>query len=50
VTERFFDTLKYEHLYRSEIADGDALAVEINWFRQIYNTIRPARACEHAPR
>lgn len=26
------------------IADGDALSVEINWFRQIYNTIRPHQA------
>jgi transposase InsO family protein len=41
VVERFFGTLKYEHLYRGVIADGDALSVEISWFRQIYNTIRP---------
>jgi putative transposase len=41
VVERFFGTLKYEHLYRGAIADGDALSVEVNWFRQIYNTIRP---------
>ena len=25
-------TIKYEHLYRVEILDGDALAMEINWF------------------
>ena len=41
VVERFFGTLKYEHLYRGRIDDGDALAVEINLFRQIYNTVRP---------
>jgi transposase InsO family protein len=41
VVERFFGTLKYEHLYRGQIPDGDALAVEINRYRQIYNTIRP---------
>jgi putative transposase len=41
VIERFFGTLKYEHLFRGRIDDGDALAVEINRFRQIYNTIRP---------
>jgi transposase InsO family protein len=35
VIERFFGTLKYEHLYRGEIPDGDVLAVEINRFRQI---------------
>jgi putative transposase len=44
VIERFFGTLKYEHLYRGLIVDGDALAVEVNWFRQIYNTIRPHQA------
>lgn len=44
VVERFFGTLKYEHLYRAEIADADALAVEVNWFRQVYNTIRPHQA------
>lgn len=44
VIERFFGTLKYEHLFRGPINDGDALAVEINWFRDIYNTIRPHQA------
>lgn len=44
VVERFFGTLKYEHLYRAEIADGDALAMEVYRFRQIYNTIRPHQA------
>jgi putative transposase len=44
VIERFFGTLKYEHLYRAQINDSDALAVEINWFRQTYNTIRPHQA------
>ena len=41
VIERLFGTLKYDHLYRAIIADGDALAVEINRYRHIYNTIRP---------
>jgi putative transposase len=41
VIERFFGTLKYEHLYRGVITDCDALSVEVSWFRQIYNTIRP---------
>jgi putative transposase len=44
VIERFFGTLKYEHLSRGPINDGDALAVEVNRFRQIYNTIRPHQA------
>lgn len=44
VIERFFETLKYEHLYRGRITDADALAVEINLFRDIYNQIRPHQA------
>jgi putative transposase len=41
VVERFFGTLKYEHLYRAYIGDGDALDMEVHRFRIIYNTIRP---------
>ena len=41
VVERFFGTAKYEHLYREEIADGLALAAELDRFKIIYNTIRP---------
>lgn len=44
VVERFFGTLKYEHLYRATIGDGNALAVEINLFRHTYNTLRPHQA------
>jgi putative transposase len=31
VVERF-GSLKYEHLYRADIGDGDALAVEVHRF------------------
>jgi putative transposase len=44
VIERFFGTLKYEHLFRGPIDDAGALAVEVAHFRQIYNTIRPHQA------
>lgn len=44
VVERFFGTLKYEHLYRGYIGDGDALDMETHRFRIIYNTIRPHQA------
>jgi transposase InsO family protein len=44
VVERFFGTLKYEHLYRGYIGDGDALDMEIHRFRIIYNTVRPHQA------
>lgn len=41
MVERFFGTLKYEHLYRATIGHGNALAVEINSFRHTYNTATP---------
>ena len=44
VVERFFGTLKYEHLYRGYIGDGDALDMETHRFRITYNTIRPHQA------
>jgi transposase InsO family protein len=44
VVERFFETLKYEHLFRGYIGDGDALDMEVHRFRIIYNTIRPHQA------
>ena len=34
MVERFFGTLKYEHLDRATIGDGNALAVEVNLFRR----------------
>jgi transposase InsO family protein len=51
VVERFFGTLKYEHLYRAIVTDGDALAVEVAVFRQTYNTRRPHQAlADRTPR
>jgi putative transposase len=44
VIERFFGTLKYEHLYRAPIDDGDALAMETQRYWHIYNPIRPHQA------
>lgn len=44
VIERFFGTLKYEHLYRAPINDGGALAMETARFRDIYNRVRPHQA------
>jgi putative transposase len=41
VIGQFFGTLKYEHLYRGIIGDGDARDMEVHRFRLIYNTIRP---------
>ena len=51
VVERFFGTLKYEHLYRGYIGDGDALDMEVHRFRIIYHTIRPHQAlADHTPK
>jgi putative transposase len=51
VVERFFGTLKYEHLYRGYIGDGDALDMEVHRFRITYNTIRPHQAlADHTPK
>ena len=51
VIERFFGTLKYEHLYRGYIGDGDALDMEVHHFRIIHNTIRPHQALgDHTPK
>jgi transposase InsO family protein len=51
--ERFFEALKYERLYRYDIADGVDLAAHAQDFQTIYNAIRPheaigmARPLEH---
>ena len=44
VRERAFGSLKYEHLYRMEIADGQSLAVEAQHYRHVFNHIRPHEA------
>lgn len=44
VIERFFETLKYDDLYRHDITDGDALAGRVSDFRDLYNQIRPHEA------
>jgi putative transposase len=46
VIERFFETLKYDDLYRHDIADGDALAARVEAFRELYNHVRPHEALD----
>lgn len=41
VRERTFGSLKYEHLYRQEIDDGHQLGLEVELYRQLFNTVRP---------
>ena len=49
VVERWISTLKYEHLYRYDIASGIELADHIEAFRATYNTIRPHQALDQTP-
>ena len=44
VVERFFGTLKYEHLYRAIIGDDSALAVALGLFRRTSSTLLPHQA------
>lgn len=48
VVERFFGTLKYEHLYPNEIRDVVELADAIAAFRDLYNGIRPHETLDYA--
>lgn len=41
VIERFFETLKYDHLYRHEIPTGQILHEQVQAYRALYNEIRP---------
>lgn len=41
VIERFYGSIKYEHLFRHEIQSGFELNVECDKYRQIYNEVRP---------
>lgn len=40
VRERAFGSLKYEHLYRHEIDDGHDLGLQVEHYRQLFNTVR----------
>lgn len=44
VVERFNQAIKYEHLYRLEIPNGQALVDEVEGYRHVYNAIRPHEA------
>ena len=46
VVERWFESLKYEHLYRHDIASGIDLADHVAAFTTDYNTIRPHQALD----
>ena len=49
VVERFNQSLKYEHLYRNEISNGQHLVEEIASYCDLYNRIRPHEALGFTP-
>ena len=49
VIERFYGSLKYEHLYRREVANGAELGDECQAYRRLYNEIRPHESLELYP-
>jgi putative transposase len=50
VIERFFQSIKYEHLYRHEISNGVALNEHCAAYRALYNDIRPHEVLgQHPP-
>jgi transposase InsO family protein len=44
VVEGFNGSLKYEHLYREEVTDVQALSEAVETYRELYNLIRPHEA------
>jgi hypothetical protein len=44
VIERFYQAIKYEHLYRHEIGGGLTLAKEVDHHLPIHNSVRPDEA------
>lgn len=46
VVERFFESIKYEHLYTLEIENGHVLTQERDAFRDLYNRIRPHKSLD----
>jgi putative transposase len=46
VIERFFESLKYEHLYRHDITDGPGLTREVEAYLDVFNRRRPHEAID----
>ncbi len=49
VVERWIETLKYEHLYRHDIASGVELADHVIAFIDEYNAVRPHQKLDQTP-
>jgi len=48
VIERWYQSIKYEHLYLHEIDDGPALAEHVLDYARLYNETRPHEAIDWA--
>ena len=48
VIERWYQSIKYEHLYLHEIDDGPALAEHVLNYARLYNETRPHEAIDWA--
>ena len=48
VIERWYESIKYEHLYLHEIDDGPALAEHVAGYERIYNDERPHETIDWA--
>jgi len=48
VIERWYEAIKYEHLYLHEIDDGPALAEHVLDYQRIYNDERPHETIDWA--
>jgi putative transposase len=48
VIERWYESIKYEHLYLHEIDDGPALAEHVAGYQRIYNDERPHETIDWA--
>lgn len=49
VVERFYRSLKYDHLYRLEIPDALVLGEEVQRYLEVYNRIRPHESLGQVP-
>ena len=47
--ERFYRTLKFDHLYRLEIPNAAALTEVVDHYLEIYNRIRPHESLGQVP-
>lgn len=50
VIERFYESVRYEHLYRLDLPNGQALGQELELHRTLFNGVRPHESLDSGPR